>query len=116
MNIEDLKKEVSLHFLYIDVKDENTNYKFYQDDLSHFEINFNSTSSRVLIHLRIKRNLKSLMIPITYLIEPSIAFYNDACNEKLIIPCNKFASLTNRGSYFEVTLSSTSDEIKKLNI
>ncbi len=36
MNIEDLKKEVSLHFLYIDVKDENTNYKFYQDDLSRY--------------------------------------------------------------------------------
>lgn len=116
MNIEDLKKEVSLHFLYIDVKDDSTNYKFYQDDLSHFEICLNSTSNRLLIHLRIKRNLKSLMIPTAYLVESSVVFYNDSYSEKLIIPCNKFASLTNRGSYFEVTLSSTSDEIKKLNI
>lgn len=116
MNVEDLKKDVSLHFLYIDVKDDSTNYKFYQDDLSNFEISLNSTSNRFLIHLGIKRNLKSLMIHIAYLVDSNVVFYNDACSEKLIIPCNKFASLTNRGSYFEATLNSTFDEIKKLNI
>lgn len=116
MDIESLKKELSLYFLYIDIKDENINYKLYQNDLSHFETNLNSASNRLLIHIRIKRNLKSINIPSQYLVEPSIVFYNDVTNEKLVIPCNKYASLNNRGSYFEAILSSTSNEIKNLNI
>lgn len=120
MDIIDLKKELSLYFLYLDTKDASINYKFYQEDLSYLEANLNPVTNQLCVHLRIKRNFKSLALHILYSIngldDLNIVFFDDKHNNKLVIPCNKHITLNNRGSYFEVLLTSDSKEVKNLNI
>lgn len=84
------------------------------------EANLNPVTNQLYVHLRIKWNFKSLALhklyPINSLDDLNIVFYDDKHNKKLIIPCNKHITLNNRGSYFEVLLTSDSKEVKNLNI
>lgn len=120
MNIIDFKTKFSLYFLYLNVKDAGISYKFYQEDFSHLEFYYNPTTNQICIHLRIKRSLKSLAMHTLYLINGlsnlNIVFYDDECNEKLTMPCNKHINLDNRGSYFELLLTVDFNEVRNFNI